>query len=188
MKKILIALSLLFVVIGVVEAQNKSINRFYRQYKHREGVRNFNLPGWVIRLGAGIARTQVEEPQAKAALKLAKKIKKIKLLVAEEGPEVSEQDIERMIQGVKHRNDFNDMFTVQNGSTRINMLMRNSGDKIKNLLILVSEESEFVMVSLKTKLKIEDLNELLRSLQEEVDFDIPMPSEEPKPEEPKPQV
>ncbi len=31
--------------------QNKPLNKFYRQNKREEGVRNAKLPGWLIRLG-----------------------------------------------------------------------------------------------------------------------------------------
>ena len=41
---------------------------------------------------------------------------------------------------------------------------REKKDKLKNLLILVSSEDTFVMMSMKTKIKIKDLNSLINDL------------------------
>ncbi|MEM1321052.1 MAG: DUF4252 domain-containing protein [Bacteroidota bacterium] len=185
MKQLILAFSLLLLSTAVL-AQTRSINRFYNTYKHQEEVRNFALPGWLIRLGATIAKKHVDEPEAKAALQMAKKVKKLKLLVMENGNPVQQQDLERLYTEARSREGFEDMVFVREGNTRVNMLIRTKKDDIiRNLLIMVSEEDQFVMVSLKTKLKIEDLNQLLYSIQKDADVDIGItkPKEQDAPKE-----
>ncbi len=183
MRPFILIFSILMLPLAM-NSQSRSINRFYNTYKHHEDVRNVSIPGWLIRLGATIAKSHVDEPEAKAALKLAKKVKKLKLLVMENVNPVDKKDLDRLYAEATSREGFEDMVFVKEGNTRVNMLIRTKKDDIiRNLLILVSEENEFVMVSLKTKLKMEDLNELLRAIQDDVDVDIGIPKQEKKEEE-----
>lgn len=131
-----------------------------------------SIPGWVIRLGSTIAKGHVDDEGAKEALKMAKKIKKLKLLVIEDGNPVQQKDIDQMLDKARSKDGFEDMIFVKNEDARVNMLIRTKGETIKNLLITVCEENEFVMVSLKSKIKMSDLNDLIRSLQDEVDLDL----------------
>ncbi|MEM9918244.1 MAG: DUF4252 domain-containing protein [Bacteroidota bacterium] len=167
-------------------AQTPTINKFYRQNKFKEGVRNISLPGWLIRLGSRIAKNKVEDdPEAVEALKLARKVRKMRLLVTEEGNPIKQQKIDKMMRNVRKKDKFEDLIYVRDESTEVNMLIRTngSGDMIKNLLILVNDEEEFVFLSLKTKLGIQEINKLLRSLEDEVELDIEVPIPDPEPEE-----
>jgi len=177
----------LFLISFGLEAQTPGINYFYHTYKRHEDARKFSIPGWVFRLGSTIAQKHVDGEGEKEAIKMAKKIKKLRLLVMENTNSVSKDDVNRMLSRAKGKEGFEDLLMVSSEGTKINMLARSKGDMIKNLLILVSEEDQFVMVSLKSKLKISDLNKLLRSLQDEVDVDLGVePPEEKKEEVPPP--
>ena len=181
--KNLLAIAMLLCLPALLSAQTHSINKFYNKYKHTEETMNFTIPGWIIRLGSSIAKNHVDEPQEKAALKLAKKIRKIKLLVMEDQNTVKPKDIQRLVDEVKAKDHFEELIYVRDGDTRVNMLIRNSSDMIENMLILVSEEDEFVMVSMKTRLRFDDLNEFLKSLEDEIDFDLDLDLDDEEEEE-----
>lgn len=167
-------------------AQTPVLNKFYNQHKNQKGVMNFTLPSWLFRLGGGLANKYVEDdPEAKAALKLMKKVKNGRFLIVEDAEEpIPAKSFDKMVKKLKKRNRFNDLLMVKTGETRVNFMIREGrrGKLIKNLLILVSEGDTFVMASLKTKLKyeqiIEFVNEVMRATKEEED--IP-PMKEPKP-------
>ncbi len=180
MKNILPIL-LLLCLPALMSAQTRSINQFYNKYKHGKETMNFTVPGWLIRLGSSIAKNHVDGPEEKAALNMARKIRKAKLLIMENQNRIDPKDMQRLIDDVKRRDHFEELIYVRDGKTRVNMLIRNSAETIENMLILVSEEDEFVMVSLKTRLRFDDLNELIRSLEKDMDFDI-LPDEEEAPE------
>ena len=156
-------------------AQRKNLNKFYRKYKYSEDARKFAIPGFAIKMGAGIARAFVKEPEARAALKFAKRFKKMRFLIMENNNSVRPSDMNYLVKSIKNgKSGYDDFIQVRSGSTRVTFMIREKKDFIKNILILVSEEDQFVMMDMKAKFKIEHLNELLQSLSDEMDVDIPI--------------
>ena len=184
MKKWFLVLFVLFLAFDGY-TQSRSINKFYRQHRFEEGVRKVKLPGWLIRLGTRIGQGAVDSEEDKELLKMArKKLRKMRMLIAEEGHSISKEKIDKLMKSVKKKDRFDQLIYVRDKETEVNMMVRTKGDMIRNLLVLVNEEDEFIMVSLKTKLGIQDINKLLKSLPEDVDVEVPIhePVPEPEPE------
>ena len=156
-----ILFSLLIAIPFLLPAQTISINEFYRKYKNVDDKNvHITLPGWIVKLGVGIAKTQVDGEDEKQALNMAKKIRKIRVLTFEESNPVKPRDIERLVNGVR-RERFEDLILVKEANTKVNIMMREKKEMIKNLLILVSEEDTFTMVSMKTKLRYDEIEEFI---------------------------
>ena len=65
----------------------------------------------------------------------------------------------------RRRDKFEDIIMVKEaGGANVNIMMRGNSKKIKNLLILVKDEGEFVMLSMKTNLKYKHLNKFLEAI------------------------
>jgi hypothetical protein len=171
-------LSFIFLLPMIGFAQSKSINQFYHTYKRGENVRNITLPGIVMKLGAGIAKKHVDDEGGKSAVKLLKKVKKLRLLVMEDQNLVSPRAYNNLIQGVKN-DKFDELISVRSGGTNVNFFIRDNKDKIKKMLILVSEEDTFVMISAKTKLKYEQITELINQA---INGELMEEEEEPTPD------
>ena len=142
-------------------SQSQSIRDFYRKYKRTENTVNFNAPGWMIRLGASIAMNHVDDPGEKEALRLAKKVRKGRILVMEDKNHIHPTDLNKFISNV-HDENFEDLIHVHDEGEKIQILIREDNDWIRDILILVYEEDSFIMLALKTKMHIEDINEVLR--------------------------
>jgi len=72
MKNILLLLFIVLLPLGG-HAQ-KSVRKFYRQIKKTEGNVKMSLPGFLIHMGAGIARNHVDDdPDALLAMEMTKK-------------------------------------------------------------------------------------------------------------------
>ncbi|MEO1514950.1 MAG: DUF4252 domain-containing protein [Bacteroidota bacterium] len=189
MKKWLIAAFCACLLPALVSAQSPSINKFYRQNKFEEGVRKVKLPGWLIRLGSRIGAGQIDEAdqEAREALKMARRVRKMRMLYGEEGNPIDQRKVDKLIRNVRKKDNFQDLIYVRDEEgTKVNLLIRTNGagDLIRNLLILVQSEDEFVMVGLKTKLSIKDINTLIQNLPEEADIKVkvPVPELDPEPE------
>ncbi|MCO6493249.1 MAG: DUF4252 domain-containing protein [Phaeodactylibacter sp.] len=141
----------------------KPTTLFYHTHKHKEGVTNFKMPGWLIWLSGGIARGFAREPEAKAGLKLARKVKKLRFLVAEDGSPISSAEVNEFITDI-HSSGFEDLLVVKEGSSTVHILSREKKEKLKNLVILVNDEEEFVYMDMKSRLKYEDLSELVNTI------------------------
>lgn len=141
----------------------KPTTLFYHTHKHKEGVTNFKMPGWLIWLGGGIAQGFAREPEAKAGLKLARKVKKLRLLATEDGSPITSAEVNEFITDI-HSSGFEDLLVVKEGSSTVHILSREKKEKLKNLVILVNDEEEFVYMDMKSRLKYEDLSELVNTI------------------------
>lgn len=161
MKNILLLLFICLLPLGG-QAQ-KSVRKFYRQVKKTEGNVKLSLPGFLIHMGAGIARKHVDDdPQAKLAMEMTKYIKNIKVVIAEDGPSsITSEKYKRFIDIARKKDRFKDLIMVKDGQTNVNIMIKGNEKKIKNILILVNDGSEFVMLSMKTSLKYKHLNQFL---------------------------
>lgn len=159
MKTILISLITLLPFLAA--SQTVSINEFYRKYKNsdQENV-HLSLPGWVVKLGVGIAKGSVDDEEDKEALKVAKKVGKVRILTFEDSNPVAKKDLDRLTERVR-KERFEDLVMVRDEGTNVKIMIREKGEMVKNLLILVSEEDSFTMVSLKTKVKYDQIEELI---------------------------
>lgn len=184
MKKSHLILFCLSLMPLFIQAQSRSLNRFYHTYKHAESAHAFTIPGWVMKLGAAIGKKHVDGDVERQALKMVKKVKKLRLLVMEDHNLVTPQAFNSLVSGVSSEK-FEEAITVRTGDTRVHFFMRDKKDKIKNLLILVSEADNFVLFSAKTKLKYEDISELINMAMDGELFDEKEePQEEPAPKKP----
>ena len=166
MKNVLLLIGL-FCLPFLCQGQNRAIKNFYHKYKKQEGARNVMLPGFLIWMGSGIAKGIVkdENPEAKVFLRFAKKFKTMRVLVMEEDNMVSKEDLNKLIVGAK-KGKYEEIISVREGGKNISIMARGKKEKLKNLLIIVSGESEFVMLNAKTNIRVKDINRLINDLME----------------------
>jgi len=164
MKNLLLFLSLILFSFSV-QAQNRSIKNFYHKHKKEEGTRNFVIPGFLIWFGTGIANEFVDDEEAKVFLKFAKKFKTMRFLIQEDNNTITREEYNQLAAGAKKGN-YEELISVKDKGKTFHIMGRGKRDKLKNLLILVSAEDTFVMMSMKTKIRTKDLNRLINDLME----------------------
>lgn len=177
MKNLLLAI-LIFTIPVTTFCQNKSINKFYRQYKKGPEVRNFKVPGFLMNLGGKIGQKHVDGEIEKLALQLVKYIKGTRIMVAEDGSPIPSKAVGKLAKDVKSHG-FDDWIQVRSEGTQVSIMAREKKGKIKNMMVLVNEEDTFVMLSMKMKLKPEHLANFIQEvLRQELKYEVT-----PKPEE-----
>ncbi len=132
--------------------QPKAIEQFYDHYKQYENATDVKLQGWLLEIASNFA----DDEQAK---KLLEKITYLRVLVMEEGNLVSPQEYRRLIKNI-HQSSFEELFKVREGRQDIGFYIREKGDTITDVLLLVNGADEFVLLSLEGLLKFSDLNDL----------------------------
>ena len=181
MKKIGILLLLLAILLPVGAEAQRSVKKFYRQFQRNDDVVKLNLPGFLLHLGGGIARNHVDgDEDALLAMELTKYIKGMRLLVVEDPDQLAEMDVDGFVQRLRTKDKFQDLITVREKNTRVHLMMKDSRKKIKNLMILVFEEDEFVMVSLKTSLRYKDLRKFMKIIMERDKIKVTPPKDPQK--------
>lgn len=174
MKHLILVLLLGALCVPTFGQKSYNVNQFYRKYSHEKGVMNFKLPGWLMRFGGSIGRQAMENKEDRDALKkFMKKMKGMKMMVIEDENPIPQEAVKSLLNGVKTKSNFEDLIQVRSQGTYVNMMIQERGSKIRNLLMLVSEEDTFVLMSLKMKMKLEDLVEFINQMTEEnANFEI----------------
>lgn len=160
MKSLYIIIALLVLSSSVSIAQSPAV-QFYRQNKRLENVRNFKIPGWLIWVGTGIAHDITKNEETKAILKVGRKVKKLRLMIAEDNNPIPASSVSNFV-SESRRDGFADLIYVRDEGTTVNIMGKiKKNDKFKELVFLVNEDDEFVFFQMKSSIRMKDLQELI---------------------------
>ena len=158
MKNILFAV-LLSTISTPFFAQVEAIDDFYAKHKRGEDVVSLNLPGFLIRLGASIASLEADDEAERVALEIVKDVRRAKILTGE-NLRVRRSEIQELI-GDLESEGFEELMTVRSEGSTVNIIIRERKDIIRNIVLIVNDDGEFSLISLKTRLYLEDLTYLI---------------------------
>lgn len=133
-------------------AQSKAINEFYNKYSQDEHFLDIKLSGGLLNLVA----SQTDDEGDKQVIR---KITALRALVLEEGQMVKKEDYARLLQGAK-ADSFEELIKVRDGGDHVEVLIREKGNAISHILLLVNGEDSFVLLSLEGLLQFSDLNDI----------------------------
>lgn len=171
--KVLI-ISLLALFLATAGQAQRGVNSLYREYKHAGEERiHFQVPGLLFWMASQFGENRTER-------RLIRSIKNVKLLVIEKGNPITPAESDKMIRKAE-KSGIENLIMVRDGRTRVNIMGREKNGKIRNLLIMVNEEDEFVLISMRTRLRISDLNDLIELMQKQRKDKKPLPVKLPTP-------
>lgn len=161
MKNNLLILMLLLLP-GLAISQNKPLNKFYRQHKHQEGVRNAKLPGWVIRLGSKIAKNKAESESEKEALGLMRHFGKVKFMYSEDGVQIPAEKVAKLRQDLLEYS-FDDLIMIRSEGVNLQIMVKEAEGIIENVFMIVNdtEAGEMFFLSAKANLNLRELSKIL---------------------------
>ncbi|MDX1942998.1 MAG: DUF4252 domain-containing protein [Saprospiraceae bacterium] len=160
MKILLFSIAITLLSCSLVHAQQPA-TEFYRQNKHLKGVRNVKIPGWLVWFGSGIAYDMIKDEDAKVALKLARKVGKMRFMIAEEENPIPTASVSNFV-SESRRSGYSDLIYIRDEGTTVNIMGKiKKNDKFRDLVIMVSEEDEFVFFHMKSNIRMKDLSDLL---------------------------
>ncbi|GJM35763.1 MAG: hypothetical protein DHS20C18_47640 [Saprospiraceae bacterium] len=152
MKNSIVITTLLLVLPLLSYSQDQNILQFYEKYQNIEEVTNITLQGWVLKMASEFS----DEAEVSQILN---KITKLRVLVMEGGNLVSQQECRDLVKKVK-QNRFEDLMQIRDGGQVIEFLIREDKETITDVLVLISGDDQFVLLSLEGALKFSDLNNL----------------------------
>jgi hypothetical protein len=161
MMKYILTIAMMLIGFSVM-AQTPTLDSLGRKARLSDGNMKMTIPGWLMRFGLSFA--EVEDEHIAAFSTLKKGLRKAKILVLED--QNVPASTSKRIQSEFRNDGYEEYVSVRNGGTHVNIMVREECNKIRNLAILVNEPTaEFVAVTLKTKLKMEDLEQLIASIE-----------------------
>ncbi|MEM6700966.1 MAG: DUF4252 domain-containing protein [Bacteroidota bacterium] len=158
MKNILFT-SLLLLLSTPFFAQVQVIDDFYA--KHRRGIDavSVSIPGFLIRLGVSIASLEAEDEAERVALEIVKDVRRAKILAGDD-LRIRRSEIQGLVSDLRAEG-FEELMTVKSEGSTVDIIIRERKDIIRNIVLIVNDDGEFALISLKTRLYLEDLTYLI---------------------------
>lgn len=151
MKKICL-LAALLCMVGTMTAQSKAVQQFYDRYRGLEDVENIKLRGWMLRMASNLSDSANEA-------QLLRKISRLQILTTEHTSLIKPQDRKRFLSNLR-KEAFEELITIRNEGKLVEMLIREDGETITDLVLMVSDSEEFVLINMEGALRFSDLNDL----------------------------
>ena len=152
MRTILLAFAMLAIIPNIAFSQSNTVKAFYEKYKTHENVTDVKLKGWVLKLASSFSDDETAE-------RILKKITQLRVLVMEEGNLVSSKEYSRLISSLK-KDKFEELMLIKEKSADIQFMIREKGNHISDLLLIVNDDDSFVLLSLEGMLDFRDLHEI----------------------------
>jgi len=161
---------LAFILSGFcLQAQDYGL---YWKYKDYDGSVALTVPRWVIHAGSWFLDEKVDR-------QLVRKVRKARVLVFEKDDNpVTDADVQRFFAKTKKRN-LEELLYVRSPEARIWVLAKERGDAIRKIVVLVQSEEAFALVSIRGKLRYEDIGELLSKMSKQNQRRQPGPDDLP---------
>lgn len=173
----------------LMQAQTPELRKFYRQHKKGNGVTKIALPGWIVKMGVGLAGKHIGE-EKELVKKLVKPLRGFRVLTVEDGKKQYRKKIPKLLKSAKKRN-FKDLIMVRSPETAVHIMFKDKYKKskkkriIKRLVILVAEEDEFVLLSLRGHWDLEKFLKEVKALdfiKEKSPLKLPLPKDNTPPQ------
>ena len=152
MNKILFCL----LFIGFAATSQAQDRWLYWKYKDYDGSISFTVPRVVIGTGSLFIKQKSDR-------KMLRRVHKVRTMIFEDGSPMKDRDIKKFTRKAKRRN-LEEIVTVREGKTHVRVLAKTTRrDALKKVVVFVSSpEDGFVMVSVKGKVKMSDVNKLFK--------------------------
>lgn len=157
--KNLAVLFILSVLLASCGSPN-SVSRFYQDHKRLDGVHNATIPGWLVYIGSGFAYDIIGNEDMRMALRLARKVKRLQFMSSEDMA-IAPDEVQAFVQTIR-LDGFEDLLVVRDEESTVNIMVRERNEKLRHLIILVNDDSEFTFVNLRTNIRMEDLSKVIQ--------------------------
>ncbi|MDH3650545.1 MAG: DUF4252 domain-containing protein [Saprospiraceae bacterium] len=155
MKQTLIIILLSIPVI--LPAQSEAVDEFFAKYKGTEDVISLSIGRILIHMGSWF----IQDPATKS---IARKAKRVRLLVNEDKNMVDPEDVTWLVRNL-NREHFEELMTVRSDGTYVQILGREDERYLRDLILLVDEEDEFALVTVRCKMTYDELESLMADIE-----------------------
>jgi hypothetical protein len=134
-------------------------HRLYWKYKDYDGAIPVTAPRWLIHAGSWFA------PE-KADRKMIRKVRKARVLAFDGQSPVTTADYKRFERRAKRRN-LEDLLFVREGDTRVRIMVKERRAILRKVVVFVHSPEEFVLVSVRGKLRLNEIGKALERFSKE---------------------
>lgn len=150
-------------VIGTMAiAQSKTVEAFKKKYDSE--VKVISLTGDIFKLISSMAALDEADEDAKVISRIAEGIKAMDILtISADESGFDDQSLDKMRNALKKEN-YDELMTVNEGGNRIYFLsQRGNGAELRNMLVLIREQNDFMLMNITGSLDMNDLAYLAKN-------------------------
>ncbi|PWV51767.1 DUF4252 domain-containing protein [Chitinophaga sp. S165] len=164
MKYYSILIVLLMLAVSPAMAQKKALRKFYREHRGDAFTFRIGVGRVPLKLASWIVPASAMKEDSVPLKHLLSKVQKVKVytISGDERPAVDIADMQRLKQTLIDKDHFEPLLEVREGNSLVHLLNRGKEDELGHVVILVQDESDFVMVNLRTTLQMKDVNMLVK--------------------------
>lgn len=162
MKK-LIAVLVLIGTANFAWAQSKTVEEFHNKYKEDRDAKVVSLNGSLFKLIGSIASYEENDEDAKTIARIAEGIQSMDVLaIPMHKTGFDAKALDDMRSQLK-KEKYEELMTMKEGSDRVYFMTQGTDSQIKNMLILIREEEEFMVMNINGTLDMKDLAYLAKN-------------------------
>lgn len=158
MKKLVITALALFVSVATF-AQSEAFTKFYNKYADNEQFTQVTVTSKMFSLFTEI---EGETPEDKEVLEAISKLKGLKVLAADSIKD-GRKYYKEAFAGI-NGTGFEELMTVRDGKDDMKFMIKETGGKISELLMLVGGDTKFVFISLYGEIDLKQMSKMSKSL------------------------
>ncbi|MEZ4918049.1 MAG: DUF4252 domain-containing protein [Saprospiraceae bacterium] len=160
MKRILLLLPFcLLMAAQSIHAQNDAIERFFEKYMDDE---QFTVVYVSPKLFQMVGKIDADDEDWEKIRPMVANLGGLRVLTADsisDGIKMYKEALSKVPQ-----NEYSELLTVRDGDENVRIWVKDSGDIINELLLLVGSPDEFVLLSLTGKIDLNQISELSKTL------------------------
>ncbi|MBL3658009.1 DUF4252 domain-containing protein [Fulvivirga sediminis] len=157
MKRLIISALAVILTAGISFGQSKTIQKFHEKYKDDRDATVVTFTGGLFKLLATVASLDEQDEDSQVISRIADNISSLELVsIPMYKSGFKSEDIAKMRSELK-KEKYEEMMTLRDGSDHIYFMTQGSDSEIKNMLILISEESDFMVMNVNGELDLKDL-------------------------------
>jgi hypothetical protein len=151
---------MLFLLSGVTaQAQNDAISRFFNQYMEDE---RFTVVYISPKMFEMVAKIETDDAEWNNFREVVGNLTGLRVLTADsigDGLKFYKEALSKVPKG-----EYSELLTVRDGKENVRMWIKDSGNIINELLLLVGAPDEFVMLSFTGRIDLDKISSLSKSL------------------------
>ena len=164
MKSFIIAAGCLLLSASAVSAQDRALREFRNKHRANGEVHTVSVGGFSLKMAGWCLSFAGEDADAKSVKHALQNVRRVKVYTISNvnGTTVSGDDIADLKSNLQRNEHFDMLMEVRDKGNLVHILNKGNDDELGNVVMLIQEESDFVIVNLQTTLKFSEINSLIR--------------------------
>ncbi|HLF33408.1 MAG TPA: DUF4252 domain-containing protein [Cyclobacteriaceae bacterium] len=141
--------------------QSNALLEFHNKYKDYGDYFSFRIEGGLLK---ALSRIETDDPEAGDFLEMISKIDAIDIhSIHVKESDFGESDFREITRKIK-KEKFEDLITVVGEDKKINFLVRESGGKITDLLLIINHPEEFTLLNISGEIDLSTISKLSKCM------------------------